>query len=404
MELETIQETIKKILKGSNKPRPALQTTIDYYIIEDRDPGPSKPLEPDARNPLLEAGDPAGQGGYTPIGLDTSSGIIRTPFFNIVIVTGSLSTPRIPELYDHPEVYTYPVKPRIRPPYIILGTDSEAEEEGSGITTRNPLGSPYGYNYSPERIADEYRMWTENWLLSDPLHQALEEEANTRATPVVLVDGPLFQTPQLVSRITGNPEPGGLWHTMISDRISIIRKYEDNGIPVIGIVKRIDQSRLLVSSEAYTRKTLLRCGSKLAGHEPPNDQALVYMLLSTGRCSPEGAARTPIMEYRSHEYGASKLYTYIAIPPNPWSRLVYTYRIYRLEFTHRTLRILGEHSLTPWSVLLGETLRHGVTEPFTVKMSDHRAGMLAQALRQRMRRLVSASHIPFTYDEIHSGV
>ncbi|MCE4614232.1 MAG: DNA double-strand break repair nuclease NurA [Desulfurococcales archaeon] len=401
MDLQRIRVTITKITSGTPRIKLIKQARIDYYIIDDQPQGPTKLIE---HNHPIQPVNPPGEtkDKHLIIGLDSSSSIIRTPFFNLITITASASSTLIPEVYDHPEIYTYQIKPRIRQPYIIVGTDTELPEEGEGVTTRNPLGSPYGFKYTPERIADEYRSWIENWMLSDPIHQATRKLEKQNYKPIILLDGPLYQTPQLIAKMHLTGEASSIWRRIVEDRINLIQAYEDIGIPVIGVVKRLEQSTILSHSQHYSKLVKGHCGVDLSYYSPPGDQALIHLLLNLGKCRYHigEMMRTSILEYTPGGYGLPKLFTYIVIPPSIWSKRVSSYRSYRIEFTRKTMSILNGMNLTPCQVIYLETVRHALPIPFSIKLSDRRAGMLAQALRSKFRRMLSGMNVPFTYDEL----
>ncbi len=404
MELAKLKKTLATLATATPRIKLVRQARIDYYILEDQPQGPSKPLE--TGHPLKPVPPPGNsKKKHLAIGVDSSSSIIRTPFYNIVAVTASASTTIIPELYDHPEIYSYQIQPRIKQPYLIIGTDAETEETGEGVTTTSPLGTQYGYKYSPERIADEYRAWIENWVLSDPLLQAAEKLVDQGYNPVILIDGPIYPTPQLIAKIHPAGDALSLWRRIAEDRINIVRHYENMGIPVVGIVKRVDQSSLLTTQGTIRRLVKTRCGIDLVSYNPPGDQALIHLLLTLPKCRRHGTGiyRTPVHQYTPGNYVFPKLYSYIAIPPSPWSTRTSDYRVYRLEFTGETMEILRGHGLDPFQVVYNETLHHGLQVPFTITLSDKRSRMIASALRAKLKALLQTMRVPFTYDEIVYG-
>jgi hypothetical protein len=200
--------------------------------------------------------------------------------------------------------------------------------------------------------------------------------------------------------VTG--EASSLWRRIVEDRINLIMEYEEQGIPVIGVVKRVEQSSLLSHSQQFSKLVKARCGVDLTYYSPPGDQALIHLLLSLSKCWNQTSemARTPTLEYTPEGYGLSKLFTYIVIPPSQWSRMISSYRVYRIEFTAKTRSILRKMNLTPQQVIYLETVRHGLPIPFSIKLSDKRAGMIAQALRNKLRQMLSGMNVPFTYDEL----
>ncbi|MCE4606876.1 MAG: DNA double-strand break repair nuclease NurA [Desulfurococcales archaeon] len=401
MDLKKIGATITRITNGTPRIKLIKQARIDYYIIDEQPQGPTRLVE--HSHPIQPVSPPEGNTDkHVIVGLDSSSTVIRTPFFNLVTVTASASSTLVPEIYDHPEIYTYQISPRFKQPYIIMGTDTELPEEGEGVTTCNPLGTSYGFKYSPDRIADEYRAWIENWMLSDPIHQAARKLEETGYKPIILLDGPLYQTPQLIAKMHVTREASSIWKRIVEDRINLIKTYEDQGIPVIGIVKRVEQSTILSQSQNYYKLVKAHCGVDLSYYSPPGDQALIHLLLTLVKCRYRQSEmmRTPLMEYQPGGYVLPKLFTYIVIPPSIWSNRVSSYRLYRIEFTHRTRSILSESMLTPQQVVYLETVKHGLPIPFSIKLSDKRAGMLAQVLRNKLRRMLSGMNVPFTYDEL----
>lgn len=386
--MDPLQKLAETLAKASRTPKIKLQMRIDYFIITH---------DADDNVQLLETTRPVIPVKTTPninletIAIDGASTAITLPTASIAVATVHVASTRIIDFYTHPPPAPQAYKPLLNPPYIAVGTPEPVPQTlyEHGITDRNPLGDRYTLGYSPERMADELRSTLENWALGEPAAELAMTLSNYQdAVPVVIVDGPLYPSPSLIGTAKGSPEH--VWQHIRLQRITAIDRLEKSGIPVVGIVKRVERSRVLASGEGY-RKLVARCG--IEPGEGSFDVHLLYTLLSRERCRGRGLYyRTPLAVSKTR-YGDTVVSTYIAVPMG-----VNGYRVYRLETTRKSLEILRDWGLRPWDVYALDSIARESIDPVTLARADRIASRTASYVSRRLREALGRAGAPLPYE------
>ncbi len=313
---------------------------------------------------------PAGLNVYA---IDSSSRGLQAPGAYALVSAVSISAWRPPLVYDNPPVYSYPWEP---------------EEEPPAFAETIPGSRPQGY--SPEAALDEARVKQENWALA-----ALAEHLDQGS--IVLVDGPVFLIPsphhlrQLPQAYRDN------WLRLLEARAMAVRSLEDRGVPVIGVVKRIEHSRLIERTQE-----LLALASRCLGEEwtGPDSLALDTLLRCTAR-KPGRVYLTPRLQVDVEGiegWGTGKIVEYMVVPRGRWQ--TGPARAYRLEYTGRSLELLEELGLQPHHVIALDSLARGSLEPLTIAHSDRRAKNITRALSLHLYHELRAQGIPVSYSSI----
>ena len=360
-----------------------LDEVLDYPSLEDEASFRSILLEHYSRPLIQRLPVPPRRRDTVFVGVDSSSRLVETPSHSIVVTTVSASSSIVVELYDHPRVYRYPVEPRgMEPPYIAITPGGEYPYP---LTGSNPQGRTYDPDYSVEDVMDEWRVFMENWIMSEVLPGAPKVLGGV----ILLLDGPLTPAP---GRRGGDDS---LWEDLLLGRARAVGMLEDLGVPVVGVVKRSERSRILPSTPGLS-EAIKEC----TGHPAGGDRALIHLLLESGcvERSPGRILATPRIRVEPRIPGAlSKIVEYIVIPPGRWQMKASQSRVYRLEYTPRTLELLEELGLEPHQVLGLDTVARGSLEPVTIKASDRRARMISKALRGLIVHGLRRGGIPLSY-------
>ena len=323
--------------------------------------------------------------------IDSSSRLVETVSRMLVITVVSVSSWSPLEVYDYPEVYRYPVRPGGLKPFIAVVPGGVFDFPLTGL---NPNGVEYGSGYDIYQVMDEWRVFMENWMLED-LIPRLASISGRGVRLIVLVDGPLTLVPGVLANSHGFRVEADAWSRLLMDRVKALRLLEDNGIPVIGVVKRVEKSRILSSTPVLSDRVRECVGGDMAG-----DRAILYMLQSSGcvKWSPGRLLTTPRIVVEPSVGGApDKIVEYILIPPGRWQASPHKSRVYRIEYTMGSLELLRSWRLEPHHVIALDSIYRGSLEPVTLKYSDRRAKMISRALRGVVARWLSINRIPVSY-------
>lgn len=184
-----------------------------------------------------------------------------------------------------------------------------------------------------------------------------------------------------------------VWVKLLEGRIKAIRGLESRGVPVIGVVKRVEKSTIL----SRTRGLEGIRGDVLEG-----DRSVVLKLMATidervpGRIyvTPRIIVRTPQLP----GIGVlEKVVQYVVIPPGKYQLSPPLVRVYRLEYTLRTLDILQGMGLEPDSVIGGDSVGKGALEPLSIRLSDMRASFLSYAFKKALLMNIISVGAPLSY-------
>ncbi len=362
-------------LGGGGRPSYVLLRLTDVLGLgEEGSSGPVDMYEQASRPLIPRSPPPRGAlRGVVHIGVDSSSRLVSTPAADVVISALSVSGPGPVELCDRPALY-----PNISclgdgaPPFTYVVPHGAVElPEADGVTVVSSDPSQLS-NAFISAVMDYSRLSLETWALLGPARWAASAYASALRLPVLLLDGPAF-----IGAGRGVPAP-------MEARLRAIEGLEGVGVPVIGVVKRVERSRILSSSPRFVALAE-RCGARATDVA---DTMLLQQLASSG-CSgvvPGRAYATPKVMVR--EGGLSKVVEYVLIVPGPLQRPGVRSRVYRLEYTERTLGLLEGIGVDPLQAFLADTLLRQSLEPVTIAASDRRAKMITSALKGLLAKAI----------------
>ncbi len=259
------------------------------------------------------------------------------------------------------------------PPFILMLRNTPEAEPPPGlpVATRNPAGYEYGESYSIHQALDEARVQLENWML---------ERLSSVVGPgsAVLVDGSLFNV--TVGFLKGSGAVGEAWRELVRRRMEVVARLEERGAAVIGVVKRIERSRLLAASERV-RRLAEACGVKL--HREAGDRvALNQAVTACPVWRPGSLLASPKLLVRNPPAGPERIAEYVVVPPGRYQRGPAGSRMYRLEYTVRSLEALRSRGLEPVDVLALDSVARGSLEPVSIAWCDRMARRTTEKLRR----------------------
>ncbi|MCE4611838.1 MAG: DNA double-strand break repair nuclease NurA [Desulfurococcales archaeon] len=371
-----------------------LQDLLEARLsIEDAGMALAEVLEGQARLLMpLEAGRAhrVREPSFTLAGLDSSSRHLETPPADIVVGTVSATFWRGLG-FDWPSLGGGRLWLRGLPYIYILPNDPDlaGRLEVNFATTVNPAGRPFDPDYSVHQALDEMRVSLENWALKTLAGEDLRPHA-------LLLDGPVF----LVARAVFDQvavKYRDSWRALLQDRLDSVRLLEDKGVAVVGVVKRVERSRLL-SVAAGIEALLSRCGLRVGAI---GDRALIDAALRLGcfKWRPGSILRSPKLRVRLGE-GLEKIVEYVVVPLGGFNLSPATARVYRLEYTQRTLSILKSRGLEPVHVFLADSVARDSLEPVTIASSDRRSSSITRALRRMLASTLRAWGVPISYSSM----
>ncbi|MGC9071863.1 MAG: DNA double-strand break repair nuclease NurA [Acidilobus sp.] len=357
------------------RPSYVLLRLADVIGLGEEGAGGPVDLYEQASRPLIPRSAPQRERlrGLVHVGVDSSSRAITTPAADVAVSAVSVSGPGPVELCDYPSLY-----PRLscggggEPPFFYLIPHGELNlPENPGITVVSAEPSQLSPSFV-SGVMDYARLSLETWALMGSSLLAARAYESIGRRPVVLLDGPTF-----ISHGRGVPGPMEVRHRAVS-------RLESEGIPVIGVVKRVERSYILSSSPRFV--TLAeRCGVRATDVA---DTMILQQLASSG-CSgvvPGRVYATPRVLVRAD--GLSKLVEYVVMVPSPLHRPGVRSRVYRLEYGEGTLALLREAGLEPIEAFLADTVLRQSLEPVTIAASDRRAKMITNALKGLLAKSV----------------
>ena len=340
---------------------------------------------------LLIARRPYHGGVYvTPVGLDSSSRYLETPAADIVIGGVASMSSHGFTLVEWPSLELGYSPPAPHPVFYILpGSGAQLDIDDPLVSTVNPAGRSFDINYSVVEACDEMRFSLENWVLD--LIPDLFNNLKLR-NPVVLVDGPLY----VVAKVLMRDAPLWLretWAKLLVARVNAIRKLEDMGVPVLGVVKRVERSTILSKTrgleglrgdvlegdKSIVLKSMLAIDEKLPGRIYVTPKILVRMPLVTG---------VGVL---------SKVVQYVVIPAGKYQLSPELARVFRVEYTPRTMELLGELGLDPVDVVSFDSVAKGALEPVSIKLSDWRSSFITYVLKRSLSMNIIRIGVPLGY-------
>jgi hypothetical protein len=325
---------------------------------------------------------------FTPVGVDSSSRHVETPVADVVVgavaALSSLGSIRFEWPSLSPLRYNGGLHPVF---YILSNAGSQFSFEDPLVLTANPSGRPFDISYSVGEACDEMRVSLENWVL-----EVLGELLDARVNPVVMVDGPLYVVAKALTREA--PQwIRDVWVKLLEGRVKAVRGLESRGVPVIGVVKRVEKSTILSRTWGL---------EDIRGDIVEGDRSVVLKFMASindrvpGRIyvTPRIMVRTPQLP----GIGVlEKVVQYIVIPPGKYQLSPPLARVYRLEYTLRTLDILQRMGLEPDSVIGGDSVGRGALEPLSIRLSDLRSSFLSYAFKKALLMNIISVGAPLSY-------
>lgn len=334
-------------------------------------------------------------------GVDSSSRGIESPPADFVVgcvsITSWVSRAGGPLSYDWPEAHgAYRFSPGAgRPPFIYLLPNSPSAVDAARglmyVSTANPAGDRFDEDYSIHQALDEMRVQLENWALS-----ALAEAPQPPDGLHILVDGPVVHVARAAVE-TGGSRYSSSWRRLLEDRVEAVRLLERRGSTVIGVVKRVERSRLLAAARGVER-LVSSCGVEYRG---AGDRAVIDAALRMGcaRWRPGSILVGPKLSVRVGGL-ASKIVEYVVVPPGRWQMGPGGARVFRLEYTPETLAALRERGMEPIHIFMADSVMRGSLEPITIALSDRRSSSITRGLRLLLASALRGRGVPLGYSTL----
>ena len=324
---------------------------------------------------------------FTPLGLDSSSRVLETSVADIVIGGVSVSSSQGFPGFTWPS-WGEPGFRELHPIFYMLPNSGEPIELGDPlVSTVNPAGRPFDINYSVGEAADEMRVSMENWAL-----KCLPDIVESIEDPVVMVDGPLYTVAKALVWEGVSENVSAVWTKLLKERVEVVRALEARGVPVIGVVKRVEKSTILSKTRGFAQFT---------GNEAPEgDKSIVLKIFASFEGKKPGRIyATPKIMVRAPKSveAEDKIIEYIVIPPGKYQFNAGFTRVYRLEYTLKSLKTLESRSLDPVIVVAVDSVASGSLEPLSIKMSDARSSRLTQAFKGELARRIASLRAPLSY-------
>jgi len=330
--------------------------------------------------------------GRVYVGVDSGSRSIDTPGATLVLVSAAASSNLAPSLGDHPGLLARQL-PMVSEPFMrVLPNSGDAlEPVEEWVTVLNPAGDAYTPEYSVAQAMDEARVAVETAVL-EALARAGERSGGLDGV-VAMVDGPLFPaTGALAYQV--RPEYRSAWEALLKRRVAAVGKLEALGARVVGVVKRIQASRLL-QHVAGLRERAAEC----AGNGYTDYQALYRGLYCEaarhgGRLPRGRVLVTPPFAYQAGPaWVPERAASYVALPASGYGGPPGAARVYRVETTLRS----WEEGFDPVEALLEESVARGSLAPVSIALSDRRARDAAGMLQALVYSASVAMGVPVSY-------
>ncbi len=370
-----LEELAKTVVRASTaSPRPVRSVLRLEDLIArspaDEDPGLHSVEVYEDQGRLLRLVKPGARRGKLDlvVGVDSSSRHLEAPAADLVVATVYSAGWR--GIVDY-----WPREPleASGPPFILMlrNTPEASPPKGLPVATRNPAGHEYGESYSIHQALDEARVQLENWML--------ERLAGTlREGSVVLVDGSIFNV--TVGFLKGSGPAGAAWRELVRRRVRMVKMLESRDIAVVGVVKRIERSRLLAASDRV-RSLASACGVALHG-EAGDRVVLNQAVTGCPTWRPGGILASPKLLVRHPPPGPERIVEYVVVPPGRYQRGPAGSRMYRLEYTERSLELLRSWGLEPVDAAALDSVARGSLEPVSIAWCDRAARRASESLRR----------------------
>ena len=327
------------------------------------------------------------------LAVDSSARSIELPGASVVVASVAVAANLAPGLAGWPGVSSRPL-PGVEEPFIYILPNSEGVEfEEWPATSRNPAGDPYGPDYSLAQAMDEARVRLENAALKAIARLGLEGEVPLEDA-IVVVDGPLYP-------VTGALEAPGVpeayrraWRTLLEGRVEAVRLLEEAGALVVGVVKRIEQSRLIART-GRLRRAAEACMPRARGY---TDKLALYHSMRPPclRGAPGRVYATPVIRVES-PYSPAKRAQYLVVPLARHLHGPESARYYRAETTL-------DSPVEPVAPVILDSASRGAVAPLTLSSSDRRAKAETQVLQSMARMEAWRRGVPVSYSSLVEAV
>ena len=338
------------------------------------------------------------------LAIDGSNRNIDTPYAFTTIASGSIVSERLGVLLDYPAAwFDYPLNIDSTIPYIGVAPDADNVilDLPPSATQYSPIGKLYDSNYNRHQIVDEIRARVENILLSIIPHVDDKSFIGLKHR-VVIVDGPLYHIPRGLFEENVEEYYIKAWRKILLDRIRTIMILDSRKIVTIGVVKRIERSKILSKSQEFKDKVKRIMRIKVTGE---NDLVIVDRLI--GEALAQGIINTPLHPFligpfkiKTNIRDALKLRSvplkvigYVFIPYHPYSLI--NHRVLRIEVSESMYRVFGE---TVFSWVAYDAIDHSTTIPYSLHLAHSRCNKWCTMLFAYYTSYYSCAGIPLTYD------
>ena len=325
---------------------------------------------------------------FTPVGVDSSSRHVETPVADVVVGAVASISSLGSIAFEWPSLGPLRYTGKLHPVFYILSNAGvQFSLEDPLVSTVNPSGRPFDISYSVGEACDEMRVSLENWVL-EVLGELLEAQVN----PVVMVDGPLHIVAKALTRDV-QPWLRDVWVKLLEGRVKAIKGLESRGVPVIGVVKRVEKSTILSRTRGL---------EGVRGDVVEGDKSVILRAMAMlGDRVPGRIYVTPRIIVRTPQLPGigvlEKVVQYIVIPPGKFQLSPPLVRVYRLEYTLKTLGILQDMGLEPDAVIGGDSVGRGALEPLSIRLSDLRSSFLSHALKKALLMNIISVGAPLSY-------
>ncbi|MEM1861614.1 MAG: DNA double-strand break repair nuclease NurA [Acidilobaceae archaeon] len=327
---------------------------------------------------------------YTIIGLDSSSRSLEAGLADIVIGSVCAFNHRFSYTIEWPSISGVFNFNEYHPVFYILPNTSEPLSiQDPLLSTTNVAGRSFDLNYSIGEAESEMRVSLENWMLKILSSIGLD---NT----IIFIDGPIYN---ITKALVSNSSPDYIrevWIKLLESRVEAIRRLENKGLPVIGVVKRVDKSTIL-----YRTRGL----EYIVKRDVPEGDASILLRVYLDMIKTPGRVYvTPKIKVSSTQVEdlklPSKIVQYVLIPPGMYQLESSFTRVYRLEYTNRTLEILESRGLDPVVVFISDSILSGALEPISIKFSDKRSSSIAESLKKKLAMSLASFGAPLSYSSL----
>ncbi|MCE4609105.1 MAG: DNA double-strand break repair nuclease NurA [Desulfurococcales archaeon] len=333
------------------------------------------------------------------IGIDSSSRSIDLSHGSLIISAATLTIGST-QTIEYPSLSTTELNLQ-GPGFLIPLLPHEIPSTNNPIIiTKNPAGYNYNAAYSIEQAQDELRLLLENWLLDKIAPTIIEELADREdIQPVVLVDGPVYPLTMAHEKYHEyKNEYTESWQQLVITRLQAIHRLEAKGVPIIGVVKRLEHS-LILDRVVKGSPRLSQCFRK---GEYSDQKILAHYYTHCTRIVPGSIYSSPKITFlysRKTSQPYVKILEYTAIPAGKWQHGLAP-RTYRLEYTESTSKILGELKLSAYHILAYDSVLKGSTTPVSIHVSDYRSKHISRAIHDYLASRIVESGGSLSYDNL----